>query len=203
MAEVLTVRTGTPDDAPAIASIRVAGWRTAYAGLIEPAVLDALDPVAEAARRRDEWSQRPVPIVAVVGGTVVGGTVVGGTVVGGTVVGGTVVGFAVTCPYRTATEQPTHWPHDPDAGEIAALYVDPAARSRGVGRALMARALADLRSVGHPVARLWVLTGNARARRFYEAAGFVDESPLGVTHDFLARGATRATPEVRYSRDLR
>jgi GNAT superfamily N-acetyltransferase len=182
VAEGVRVRGAVPDDAAAIATIRVAGWRAAYAGLIEQAVLDALDPVTEAVRRRAEWAERPTPVVAEVDGRV--------------------VGFVLTCPYRTAIEAPAHWPHDPDAGEVAALYVDPAVHGRGVGRALMDRALADLRAAGHPVAHLWVLTGNARARRFYEAAGFVDESPVGVTHDWIAPGATRPTPEVRYSRRL-
>lgn len=182
MVGTLVVREATPADASAIAAIRVAGWRTAYAGLIEQAVLDALDPVAEAVRRRDEWAARPPPVVAEVDGRV--------------------VGFVLTGAYRAAIEQPAHWPHEPDAGEVAALYVDPTRQGSGVGRALMTRALADLRAAGHPVARLWVLTGNDRARRFYAAAGFDDESPLGVTHAYLPGGATRPAPEVRYSRRL-
>lgn len=177
----MDLRTAVPDDAAAIASIRTAGWRTAYAGLIEQAVLDAMDPVAEAARRRDAWGERPPPVLAEVDGRV--------------------VGFVLTCPYRADDAQP-HWPTEPGAGEIAALYVDPLSQGRGVGRSLMTRALADLRVAGHPVARLWVLRGNTRARRFYSAAGFTDEGPLGVTHDFVARGATTSTPEVRYSRRL-
>lgn len=177
------MRASGPGDSLAVASIRVAGWRTAYAGLVEQAVLDALDPVTEAVRRADEWGRGPSPVVAELDGRV--------------------VGFVLACPYRAATEQPAHWPHDRDAGEVAALYVDPAGgQGRGVGRALLTRALADLRTAGHPVARLWVLTANARARRFYSAAGFLDESPLGVTHDWFPAGATRPTPEIRYSRRL-
>lgn len=155
------VREATPADALAIATVRVAGWRTAYAGLIEQAVLDAMDPVSEAARRRAEWGRWPIPVVAEVDGRV--------------------VGFVLTCAYRGLAEQPAQWPRDPDAGEVAALYVDPSHWGDGVGRALMGRALADLRAAGYQVARLWVLAGNARARRFYAAAGFADESPAGVT----------------------
>jgi GNAT superfamily N-acetyltransferase len=49
------------------------------------------------------------------------------------------------------------------------LYVDPARQGRGVGRRLLAAAQA-LRPGG---LRLFVFTRNARARRFYERAGFV------------------------------
>jgi ribosomal protein S18 acetylase RimI-like enzyme len=178
------VRLGVREDVAAIAAIRVAGWRTAYAGLIEQVVLDAMDPVADQKRWLAAWN-------ADASGRVVAD------------LGGSVAGFVMTCPYRfdAAVEQAT-WPTDGRAGEIAALYVDPARQGHGVGRALMARALADLLAAGHPVVRLWVLAGNARARRFYEGAGFVDESPLGVTNDFVPHGGTHSTPEVRYSRAL-
>lgn len=59
-------------------------------------------------------------------------------------------------------------------GQVEILAVDPSARGRGVGRRLLDRAVADLRSVGVPV--LMVETGgddgHAPARRLYEAAGF-------------------------------
>lgn len=45
---------------------------------------------------------------------------------------------------------------------------------------------------------LWVLKGNARARRFYERAGF---RPDGAEEPFEVEGV--AVPEVRYVRALR
>ncbi len=178
----VAIRPATVDDVRAIAEIRVACWRTAYAGLIEQHVLDALDPAAEADRRRREWGTQPSAFSVAT-------------------LGGSVVGFAMTCPYRGGSDQPD-WPADPHAGEVAALYVDPAVHGQGVGRALLSYALTQLRADGSTVARLWVLAGNSRARRVYAAAGFTDESTVGVVKDYTPRGGTRDTPEIRYSRSL-
>jgi L-amino acid N-acyltransferase YncA len=42
----------------------------------------------------------------------------------------------------------------------------------GIGRALLSRAVDELRAGGHAEVVLWVLDGNARARRLYERAGW-------------------------------
>jgi GNAT superfamily N-acetyltransferase len=55
-----------------------------------------------------------------------------------------------------------------DADWINHLFVAPDFQGRGIGPLLLARALADERS-----RRLWTFQQNARARRFYEARGFV------------------------------
>jgi RimJ/RimL family protein N-acetyltransferase len=55
----------------------------------------------------------------------------------------------------------------------------PAWWSAGLGRALTDAALAELRAVGYRRVVLWTLTGNARARRFYDKAGF---APDGATN---------------------
>lgn len=74
----LVIRPATVDGARAIADIRVAGWRTAYAGLIEQQVLDGLDPVAGAERRRRDWGTQPrTAAVATLGGSVVGFMTIG------------------------------------------------------------------------------------------------------------------------------
>src|SRR5512140_2829819 len=57
--------------------------------------------------------------------------------------------------------------------ELSALHVGPHVWSRGVGRALIARARADLASSGVSRAWLWLLAGNVRAQRFYERDGWV------------------------------
>jgi len=53
--------------------------------------------------------------------------------------------------------------------EIYAIHVHPASWRRGVGRDLLAAACAALAPA--PIT-LWVIEGNARARAFYQAAGF-------------------------------
>jgi GNAT superfamily N-acetyltransferase len=89
---------------------------------------------------------------------------------------------------------------DPDAepgvGEVRSFFVHPKAWRRGVGRALMAGALAGLVELGYSRATLWSFADNARANAFYESQGFARD------------GATRKeevwalTPEVRYRRTL-
>lgn len=74
---------------------------------------------------------------------------------------GVVVGFATAGPSR----------EEPGAGEIWALYAHPDAWGTGVGRALLGGGLGFL-SASYATVVLWVLRGNARATRFYEAAGF-------------------------------
>jgi GNAT superfamily N-acetyltransferase len=57
-------------------------------------------------------------------------------------------------------------------GEIYRFFVDPAHWGRGVGQALMRRALAELRAMGFEDVLLWVHAENPRARAFYEAGGW-------------------------------
>jgi GNAT superfamily N-acetyltransferase len=52
------------------------------------------------------------------------------------------------------------------------MYVRPEAWGSGVADELHERAVAAIRAAGHERARLWVLEGNARARRFYERHGW-------------------------------
>lgn len=81
----------------------------------------------------------------------------------------------------------------PDTGEIGAIYLRREATGQGIGRALFAHAVQDLRRRGYRRATLWVLDTNTRARRFYEAAGWV---PDGATKIEERPGALLR--EVRY-----
>jgi GNAT superfamily N-acetyltransferase len=72
------------------------------------------------------------------------------------------------------------------------LYVDPAAQGRGIGRALLEDALGALSG---PVS-LHVFTRNERARRFYEAAGFV------LTGDGDGSGNEEREPDCTYTRSV-
>ena len=57
-------------------------------------------------------------------------------------------------------------------GFIAELYVVPAARGAGHGRALIAACEDWSRARGHRLITIGVLSGNARALRAYEGAGY-------------------------------
>ncbi len=83
---------------------------------------------------------------------------------------------------------------DNGCGWIEQLYVEPGFTGRGLGEALLQRALAELHAAGaHPV-RLWCFEANTGARRFYERHGF-------VAVDFTdGRGNEEGQPDVLYER---
>lgn len=57
-------------------------------------------------------------------------------------------------------------------GELLALYLDPSAWGRGIGRSLITAARTRLSRRGCTEAGLGVLAGNERAQRFYRADGW-------------------------------
>lgn len=71
--------------------------------------------------------------------------------------GGRILGFAAA---------------DPADGTVWALFVDPGAEGRGIGRTLLAKTLGDLRAVGYTRAGLTTQPGS-RAERFYRRGGWI------------------------------
>ncbi|WWQ67589.1 GNAT family N-acetyltransferase [Streptomyces sp. Q6] len=161
------LRPMTLDDCAAVAEVRVRGWRFAYAGLMPRAYLDAMSADRDAERRRELFGRSEEYVAERAG---------------------RVIGWGCHGPCRD-TDVP------PGEGELYALYVDPAQLSTGVGRALLETCLAGSLAAGRPVMRLWVVEGNARARRFYERAGFVAD---GAREPYEVGGAS--VPELRYRR---
>lgn len=66
---------------------------------------------------------------------------------------------------------------DPRDGSIWALFIDPTAQGRGIGKDLLPLALADLRRAGWPEARLCTAPGT-RADQFYRQQGW---QPAGLS----------------------
>ena len=170
---MVEIRAMEDADVPAVSRIRVRGWQWAYAGIVPQGFLDAMDAEQDAVRRRAflaEARGRVANLVAVEGGEP--------------------VGWAAFGPYRGE-------PGTADDGELYALYVLPEHVGSGVGRALMAEVLRRSAAGGRAHLRLWVLADNARARRFYAAAGFRPDGAETVD-DY------QGTPlrEVRYARAL-
>ncbi|WP_341927664.1 GNAT family N-acetyltransferase [Nocardioides psychrotolerans] len=83
------------------------------------------------------------------------------------VVDGVVAGFVVV--------------HD---DELEQVFVDRRHRGTGVAQALMAQGVRHIADAGHDRAWLVAAAGNARARRFYEREGWVDEGLV----DYAAEG---------------
>lgn len=84
-------------------------------------------------------------------------------------VGGRPVGFAGIRPSP-----------DPAISELDTIAVDPAWWRRGIGRALLAVALDQLRADGYREAVLWTLANYDQGQRFYAAAGWAAD---GGTRD--------------------
>ena len=166
------VRRAAPADAPVLARIRVASWRATYAGIVPAEVLAGLRPEPIEARMSHRISEPGELGMLVVEAP-----------------GEGVVGYASVGPSRDDLA--------PGVGEVYAIYLAPGALGRGLGRALMERALADLVAAGYHAAVLWVLTANHPARRFYEHEGFALDGAVKMA-DF--DGAL--TEEVRYRRSL-
>jgi GNAT superfamily N-acetyltransferase len=133
-----------------VAGVHVCSWQAAYRGLLPDEYLDALR--AEDRARRYTFGlvgpDHPATTLALEGDAL--------------------RGFATTGPARGEAQ---------GAGEVYAIYVDPKAWGRGVGRALMADARSRLSGLGFTEALLWVLTGNDRAERFYRADGWRPDGP--------------------------
>ncbi|GGW24923.1 N-acetyltransferase [Streptomyces xantholiticus] len=172
----MRVRAMTIDDCDAVATIRVGGWRFAYAGLLPQSYLDAMNTADEAA---DHRSRLLAGTAAEVSNVVAEWD-------------GEVVGWGCFGPLRGR-----HGDQRPGACELYAIYVRPERMSSGVGHALMAELTGRARAGGFEEMLLWVLKDNARARRFYERAGF---APDGAEEIFEVD--CELVPKVRYSRRL-
>ena len=169
------VRPAGPDDAAQIATVHVRSWQAAYRGLLPQDYLDQLDPTDRLKRWQDtvlgaDWPRDGVIVAAL---------------------DGKICGFAVFGPTRDTDGDPRR------IGEIAAIYLLPAAWGKGIGRSLMADALGYLAAAGYVQATLWALESNARARRFYAKDGWVED---GAVKQDGSRGFPIA--EVRYRRQL-
>lgn len=168
------VREMTLADCDRVSEIRIRGWQSAYRGLMPQPYLDGLSVTEDAERRRALFTRAPAGLVNLVAEDDAGD----------------VVGWACHGPYREGELRTG------DA-ELYALYVDTGRFGGGVGQALLRESAGRCAAAGHPRMLLWVLEGNARARRFYERAGFHAD---GAVESSDVDGVP--VPEVRYARPL-
>ena len=164
----MTVRRARPEDADVLGEVHVAAWRAAYRGTIPDTYLDALDP----AQRAEQWRERlanPATncLVALDGD-------------------GALCGFALFGAGEAEGE-----------GQLYAINLEPTSWGLGLGRDLIKAASNALAELGHREAILYVVDANARARRFYEIAGWSWDG--GVREETFGDGVVR---ELRYRRPL-
>ncbi|MBO0702049.1 MAG: GNAT family N-acetyltransferase [Candidatus Dormibacteraeota bacterium] len=171
---MIALRRGRPEDAERLAWVHARVWQQAYAGLMPADLLD--DLMRTLPRRTQRWRRQLAespPWVACLDGR-------------------EPVGFAGWLPSRDEDARPG------ETGEIGTIYVLQEYWRAGVGRLLMRAALTSLRESGYREATLWVLEGNRRARRFYEAGGWQADGTRKVGD---LRGVS--LQEVRYRIPLR
>lgn len=145
----IEIRPAVATDARGVAQVHVLTWQTAYRGLVPDAYLDSLS-VDEREQRWSEAIAKSAPELWVAESDT------------------RVVGWTAFGPSRDADAAP-------GTGELEAIYVTPAYWSKGIGRSLWLLTRGRLSKRGFSSVTLWVLTGNARAIRFYQAAGFLPE----------------------------
>ena len=160
------------EDARQVAEIHVTTWQFAYQGIVPAEYLASLSVEKREAMWRESIAQGvPELFVAKVEGAMVGWVAFG--------------------PCRDEGSPP-------ESGEIWAIYVAPSSWSSGVGRMLWYRAQARMLEQVLKTVSAWVFTQNARAIRFYRAAGFAPDLP-SVKEFELGGGQMQ---EIRYARAL-
>jgi len=217
--QVIEIRVGSATDATAIARVRRESWHAAYAGIIAAPIIDRATETGGSAADPPPY-RRTLVAEAGEGPAVIGYASYGpertvatasppptAAAHGQPVQGQLPVAPPPAAPLSEARLPANAFPPAPHGmdpltaegraglvGELYALYIAPAWWSAGVGRELMSRALTGLRADGYQRVVLWVLTDNARARRFYEIAGF---APDGATNILTGLGGVQ---ELRYAR---
>jgi len=162
------LRPAADDDLPAIGALHFRSRAAAYADILSPEALAYGSPEAMGEWWAERWKwERDTHRLTVA------------------IAGDALAGFTYLGPSE-----------DDGVALLGAIHTDPAFLGTGVGRALMLDALPALARLGDR-AVLWVLTDNARARRFYERGGWVAD---GVTRTEPIGGEPVA--QLRYGRSL-
>ncbi len=159
---MISVRPARAEDAAAIGAVHVASWRSTYAGILPETYLARLSVVRQAHGYERMMRARIGVFVAVAERQIVG--------------------------FTTAIRVSGNPLGD---GEIQTLYVLDDFRDRGLGRALLQAAAADLASRGCTGAFAWVLRDNP-STYFYERVGG-KRAAAGTTHV-----AGTAIPQTAY-----
>ncbi len=142
----ITIRRAAPQDAPAIARVRVDSWRTTYRGLVPDAYLDGMQLDASI----EMWAR-----VLSAGASTASVFVAEDA--------GEVVGFAA----GNMLPEPKHGLN----AELSAIYLRREFQRAGLGRRLVCAVARAQRAHGATGLIVWIIAGNKAARAFYERMG--------------------------------
>jgi RimJ/RimL family protein N-acetyltransferase len=157
---VIEVRDAVIDDADALATAHIDGWRVGYRGVVPDEYLDAEE---FATSRRNRW--RSWTWLDAMSGSRMFVVTIEGRAVGFGHAGPEHVDPTLATTARVAEDVPQR-------GEVYGFYVHPTAWGSGAAPAQMSRCEEFLRDEGFASAILWVLRDNPRAAAFYEKAGW-------------------------------
>ena len=162
----VTLRPAVTEDAADLAAIQTASWDAAFVEILTPEILREYTDCA-----RLEEMYRNVLAAPEIQMTL-------------ELVDGAPHGLAAWSDSRDG---------EPQTAELICIHSRPGNWGKGYGAALMRHALLEMENAGYSYAALWVFAENHRARRFYEALGFV------------ATGATQISfgcEELQYRKSL-
>ena len=173
MPDAFTIRPAAPNDAQAVARIRVLGWRFAYQGLVPQGYLDSLNVAEDTERMHGYLSQLPQNLPPNKSAPGLNSGDSGKRSFMLATRGDAVLGF---CHFSAAPNNADRLERATPGGEMVgrlhSLYIDPGALGQGIGHTLMSQALSTFTAWGCKRAHLWVLEGNSRAISFYERQGW-------------------------------
>jgi ribosomal protein S18 acetylase RimI-like enzyme len=142
MKSKIEIRISVGEDALEVETLRISCWKKHYAGIIDQAFLDGMDPEKSyEARQKFIILQKNIHLVAVYDEKI--------------------IGLSDAGPRRSEQGALSE-------GEIYSLYVDEAFRRQGVGQLLFQTQCDLLRQRGFESIVVWALKENTSARNFYK-----------------------------------
>ena len=141
MQNKVEIRISVGEDALEVEKLRISCWKKHYAGIIDQAFLDGMDPEKSyEARQAAILSQKDINLVAIFDGKVIGLSDAG-----------------VSRLHQGSLIE----------GDVHSLYVDEDFRRMGVGKLLFQKQCDLLRQRGFETISIWSLKENTSARNFY------------------------------------
>lgn len=142
--ENLNIRNFEEKDIEAVVDIQIAGWKTAYQGIIDQDFLDSMNREEKIEKRKSTYKNSPFVVADI---------------------NNEIVGFCRYC-YEVISKDGEGY----DC-EIMALYVKPDLKGKGIGKALINYVKTDMKQHGKTKMILWCLKENYPSRKFYEKVG--------------------------------